>query len=464
MLRLAQIVYALAPALVLLPTPDLRAALPEFGSVVKEVNAGVVNISTTQSVNISAASIDMPTQLSPETIPLDEYLHEQPSIPEADELQSLGSGFVIKGDGEILTNAHVVKNADKITVRFPDRTEKAATLIGLDEQLDIALLKVDVKGLRPVRIGNSDVLEVGQWVLAVGSPFGLDHSATQGIISALGRSLPGGSYVPFIQTDAAVNPGNSGGPLLNTSGEVVGINSQIYSPSGGYMGLSFAIPINVAMRAAEEIREHGEVRHGWLGVGTQSLNRDLADSLNSPNLSGALVAQVTPAGPAAKAGIEPGDIIVRYNNRPVSTSTDLPPLVGETPIGAEVPLEIRRQGKNKIVKVTIQDLAQATSAVAEVSRPADDAPAGLNVRELTQEERERSGLAGGVLVESVLPGPALAAGMRDGDVILKAGGTQVRRVADLERTLQSTAPGKALPILVHRAGMDIFVALRMPEA
>lgn len=229
------------------------------------------------------------------------------------------------------------------------------------------------------------------------------------------------------------------------------------------MGLSFAIPINVAMRAAEELREHGEVRHGWLGVGTQSLNRDLADSLNSPDLRGALVAQVTPAGPAAKAGIEPGDIILRYNDRPVTKSTDLPPLVGETPIGAEVSLSIRRQGKNKTVRVKIEDLAQATE-MAELSTPANNAPAGLSVRELTQDERERSGLVNGLMVESVLPGPALTAGVRHGDVILKAGGTHVRHVVDLERTLQNTAPGKALPILVHRAGTDIFVALRMPEA
>lgn len=460
MLRRFQFLYALAPAILLFPTLNVHASPPEFGGVVKEVNAGVVNISTTQSLDISAASIEMPIPL-PEGIPLEEFLHGQPSVPQEPQLQSLGSGFVIGDDGEILTNAHVVKDADEITVRFPDQSEKVATLVGLDERLDIALLKVEAQNLKPVKIGNSDKLEVGQWVLALGSPFGLDHSATQGIISALGRSLPGGSYVPFIQTDAAVNPGNSGGPLLNTSGEVVGVNSQIYSPSGGYMGLSFAIPINVAMRAAEQLREHGEVSHGWLGVGTQALNRDLAESLNAPNLRGALVSQVTPTSPAAKAGIEAGDIILRYDGKPISSSTDLPPLVGETPIGKEVALEIRRQGKHKIVNVKIEEIGDAV-AVAEVNTPTN-APAGLNVRELTQDERELSGLRNGVIVESVLPGPALSAGVRDGDVILKAGGTQVRRIADLERTLKNTAPGKALPLLVHRAGTELFVALRMPR-
>lgn len=462
MLRSLKFFYALAPVLVVFPAFDARAVLPEFGSVIKEANSGIVNISTTQAFNASPATIEVPPQLSPEGIPLEEFLQEPPVSPEEQELQALGSGFVIGGNGEILTNAHVVKDAEEITVRFPDRSEKVATLVGLDERLDIALLKVDAKGLHPVKIGNSDELEVGQWVLALGSPFGLDYSATQGIISALGRSLPGGSYVPFIQTDAAVNPGNSGGPLLNTSGEVVGINSQIYSPSGGYMGLSFAIPINVAMRAAEQIRQHGEVNHGWLGVGTQSLNKDLADSLDSPDLSGALVSQVIPGSPAAKAGIEPGDIILRYDEKAIATATDLPPLVGETPIGEKIPIEIRRRGESKTVHVKIEEQGQAV-AVAELSTAAKT-PAGLNVRELTQQERERSGLAGGILVESVLPGPALSAGVRGGDVILKAGGTQVRRIADLERTLKNTAPGKALPLLVHRAGTDLFVALRIPKA
>lgn len=462
MLRSFKFLYALAPVLVLFPALDARAVLPEFGGVIKQANSGIVNISTTQTFNASPANIEVPPQLPPEGIPLEEFLQGPPVLPEEQELQALGSGFVIGRNGEILTNAHVVKDAEEITVRFPDRSEKVATLVGLDERLDIALLKVDAKGLHPVKIGNSDKLEVGQWVLALGSPFGLDYSATQGIISALGRNLPGGSYVPFIQTDAAVNPGNSGGPLLNTAGEVIGVNSQIYSPSGGYMGLSFAIPINVAMRAAEQLREHGKVRHGWLGVSTQSLNRDLAESLNAPNLNGALVAQVTPGSPAAQAGIEPGDIILRYDGKPIASSIDLPPLVGETPIGKEVELELRRQGKHKVVTAKIEEIGDAV-AIAEVSAPIH-APAGLSVRELTPDEREVSGLSNGVIVESVLPGPARSAGVRDGDVILKAGGTQVRRIADLERTLQNTAPGKALPLLVHRAGTELFVALRMPRA
>ena len=339
------------------------AGLPDFSELVVRNGPAVVNISTEQRADTEQAALPkLPFELpeGPDTAPLNEFFRRffgdqaEPPLPDA----SLGSGFIITADGYVLTNHHVVDGADTIIVRLSDRSELSARLVGSDARSDIALLKVESKNgaLPTVKIGDPQRLKVGEWVLAIGSPFGFDHSVTAGIVSAKGRALPQDTYVPFIQTDVAINPGNSGGPLFNMDGEVVGINSQIYSRTGGFMGLSFAVPIDVAMEVVEQLKAHGSVTRGWLGVMIQDVTRDLAESFGMPQPRGALVARVLPDGPAARAGLQAGDVILRFNGEDIVYSSDLPPRVGRTAVGGTVKVDVLRAGKPRVLRVTVAAL------------------------------------------------------------------------------------------------------------
>ena len=440
------------------------AALPELKGIIKQVSPAVVNINTTQKVQTGAPG-GMPQ--FPEGTPFDEFFKRffegRPDMPQEHEAHSLGSGFVISPDGYILTNAHVVKDAESINVRFNDHSEKPAKLIGLDERTDVALLKIQGKNLPTVTLGDSDKLEVGDWVVAIGSPFGLESTATQGIVSALGRSLPGDSYVPFIQTDAAVNPGNSGGPLINTQGEVIGINAQIFTQSGGYMGLSFAIPINVANRIADQIKTHGRASHGYLGVMIQPVTQELADSFGLQDVRGALVAQVMENSPAAKAGLQVGDVILAFNSKPVNQSSDLPPLVSATPVGEKASIDLMRKGKSVTLQAKIEELKD-TETTAAASQSGRTELAGMQVRDLSDAERKQSGLSsGGVLVLNVDKGPAREAGIRAGDILLSINNHTVTDSDDLAALLKKLDKNRSVPVLVKRGDAQIFLAMRLSE-
>ncbi len=453
------------------PTQSTEAqpGLPNFKAIIKRNQASVVNISTTQKEEEGQGMNGLPEGMPPGMPPGMEELFRQfrgmpgpRSRPGPREGNSLGSGFIISADGEILTNAHVVDGADEIIVKLADNSEKTAKVIGLDKASDVALLKIDAKGLPVVQVGDSSQLEVGDWVLAIGSPFGLEHTATQGIVSALGRSLPDGNYVPFIQTDVAVNPGNSGGPLFNTRGEVVGINSQIYSRSGGYMGLSFAIPINTAVSVARQLAATGSVQRGWLGVGIQTLNGDLAKSFGLDKPAGALVGQVDKTGPASKAGLKPGDVILEFNGTPINQSADLPPLVGETRPGTEVALTVWRDKKSRQIKLTVAQLKPAEDEVVAANDQEEQKPGILNVQvaALTAEQREQTGIeTGGVLVVGVSAGPAARAGVNAGDIILQVGDQLVGSPQELAGLAGKLPKGQPIPLLIQRNEGRIFLPL-----
>jgi serine protease Do len=385
--------------------------------------------------------------------------------PDDTPSQGRGSGFIISPDGYIVTNHHVVASADKVMVRLDDRREFDAKLVGTDKQTDVALLKIEATNLPTVKLGNSDVLKVGQWVVAIGAPFGLERSATQGIVSALSRSLPGDQYVPFIQTDVAVNPGNSGGPLFDLAGQVVGINSQIYSRTGGYMGLSFAIPINTAMNVVQQLKTEGRVERGWLGVVMQSMTQDLARSLGAKEPVGALVSQVNEGSPAAEAGMKTGDIIVAFNGKPIADSGDLPPLVGTTKPGQTVPVTVVREGKERTINVKVGSFPESDEVrLSQADEGAKGARLNLSVSELTPEQRKQLGIAGGVLVNDVGPGAAQSAGVRPGDVIVQVDNQEVKDVAHLKKLVTQLPEGKTVPMLVKRGDGALFLALSVPPA
>ncbi|MCW9089233.1 MAG: DegQ family serine endoprotease [Gammaproteobacteria bacterium] len=445
--------------------------LPEFTRLVEQYSPTVVNISTTQK---SKAGIKLPHGLEipelPEGTPWDDLLRRffgeggEGMQPEQ-ESRSLGSGFIIDRDGYILTNNHVVEGAEEIVVRLSDRREVVAELVGADQRSDIALLKIDAADLPVVQVGNSKELKVGEWVMAIGSPFGFDHSVSVGVVSALGRNLPSENYVPFIQTDVAINPGNSGGPLFNLDGEVVGINSQIYSRTGGFMGLSFAIPIDVAMDVVSQIKEQGYVSRGWLGVLIQDVTRDLAESFGMKRPHGALVAQVLDGSPAARGGIEVGDIITEFNGEEVINSSDLPPLVGRTRIGSDARVKVLRNGKMRSLKVKIAELpAEETLQEARSERQHTQTDRlGLQVGELSSAQRKELDLAsGGVLVQQVEEGPASRAGIRRGDVIIKLNSKQVKDPRQFKELVDGLPGGRSVPVLVLRRGGPLFLALRVP--
>ncbi|KKN10159.1 hypothetical protein LCGC14_1039320, partial [marine sediment metagenome] len=400
--------------------------LPEFTQLVSDNAAAVVNISTTmKNTKTNLNKREMP-QLPPgieipEGTPFDElfkHFLEQPNQnPAPYEAHSLGSGFVLSSDGYILTNYHVIKDAEEIIVRFSDRNELEAKVLGSDPRSDVALLKVEATGLEAVKLGDSTNLKVGEWVLAIGSPFGFDHSATAGIVSALGRSLPSDSYVPFIQTDVAINPGNSGGPLFNLDGEVIGINSQIYSRTGGFMGLSFAIPMDVVMNVVDQIKSQGFVSRGWLGVVIQDVTGELAESFGLNKPQGALISKVLPESPAAKAGFEAGDVVLKFDGKDVPSSSDLPPIVGRSKIGTTIPVEVMRNNKRTSMNVVIEQLPedQDFNKTNGIQGRLIDERLAIEVADLDEKQRDEFSIkAGGVLVANLEQGPASASGMRPG--------------------------------------------------
>ncbi len=446
--------------------------LPDFTDLVAEHRKSVVNISTTQK-QTTGVRPQLPKGFEIPDLPKDSPFNEffrrffgEGEIEEFDA-QSLGSGFIISSDGYIISNNHVVRNADEVIVRLSDRREFKAEVIGSDERSDIALLKINAENLPTVRLGIDYNLKVGEWVLAIGSPFGFDHSVTAGIVSAKGRSLPRENYVPFIQTDVTINPGNSGGPLFNLDGEVVGVNSQIFSRTGGFMGLSFAIPIDVAMDVAEQLQNKGRVSRGWLGVLIQDVTRELAESFGMEKPGGALIAKVLPDSPAEGAGFQVGDVVLSFNEQRVNRSSDLPPIVGRTRVGTKVPVEVLRDGKAKTLYVVTAELPeqeQVAEASAKEPETAEANKLGLAVTDLTQEQREQlQSKDHGVLVTEVSEGPARSAGIRKGDVVLMLNGVKVESSADFKRLASELPAGKAVSILVQRQGNPIFLALKAEE-
>ncbi|MEB4592969.1 DegQ family serine endoprotease [Candidatus Thiothrix sp. Deng01] len=439
------------------PAPAVTAgSLPELTTLIKQNSAAVVNVSM-EGKSGGAADDDLPEGLPPE---LKRFFRGLPDMQEHDT-RAMGSGFVVSPDGYIITNAHVVDGAKSVTVGLSDKRELPAEIIGVDKLSDIALLKIKADNLPVVQLGDSDKLEVGQWVVALGAPFGLDHSATQGIVSALSRSLPDGTYVPFIQTDVAVNPGNSGGPLFDLGGRVVGVNSQIYSRSGGYMGISFAIPVNVVKNVIEQLKTNGQVSRGWLGVEIQDMDQGLASSFNLAQPEGALVAGVQPNSPAEKAGIQTGDIIVGFGDGKVTSASDLPLLVGNTPIGSQVPIKIRRSGVEKTLDVTIAKLDNKDQEGPKAaSDQKEKGMLGLAVSTLSADELKERKLDNGVLVQEVLAdSPAEKAGLEAGDVIVSVNSQAIKSPADLKTAVQSAPEGRPLAMLVMQGERMRFLAV-----
>lgn len=450
--------------------PAQAASLPDFTQLVENNRAAVVNISTTQKLSRRMPSFEMPDL--PEDSPFgdlfrhffDERRGNENGKEHDFEVKSLGSGFIISEDGYVLTNNHVVKDAEEIIVRLYDRRELQAKVVGRDTKSDIALIKIEANNLPVAKIGDSTRLKAGEWVLAIGSPFGFEASVTAGIVSAVGRSLPSENYVPFIQTDVAINPGNSGGPLYNLNGEVVGVNSQIYSRTGGYMGLSFSIPIEMAMEVADQLKQSGHVQRGWLGVLIQDVTRELAESFGMERPRGALVARVLPDGPAEKAGLRPGDVILSFNEQPVERSSSLPPLVGRTEVGKTVTLRLMRAGKIEAVKLVIGELPAdeeiPTEAKAEKALATDRL--GLSVSEMTPAQRKQQQVDhGGVLVNEVAEGAASHAGVHQGDVILMLNQSEVQGVEDYKRLVDGLPTERRIALLVQRQGSPMFLTLQL---
>ena len=448
-------------------------SLPDFTKLVENTGNAVVNISTTQKAKSGHMNLPEGIEIPdlPEGSPFGDLFKHffgegGKGMPRQQESKSLGSGFIISRDGYILTNNHVVKDADEVIVRLDDRRELKAEIIGTDERSDVALLKIEADNLPVAKIGKSEELKVGEWVLAIGSPFGFDRSATAGIVSAKGRALPRENYVPFIQTDVAINPGNSGGPLFNLDGEVVGVNSQIYSRTGGYMGLSFSIPIEVAMDVVKQLKEHGKVSRGWLGVLIQDVTLELAESFGMSKPQGALIARVMPNSPAEKAKMQVGDIVVSFNGKDIERSSSLPPVVGRTPVGKKVPVKVVRGGSSQTLWVQLGELPDKDEQIsrAEESKTTSDNRLNVRVADLTADQRKELGIEGGILVEMVGDGPASDSGVREGDIILRIDAKLIRNVDDFEKVIEKLPVGKSLAVLIQRRGGPIFLALKIPKS
>ena len=432
--------------------PGARVAVPDFTSIVEENGAAVVNVSVVGKSN-KTAGMAMP-EMDPSN-PFYEFFKQfRGQMPQNQTpVQGLGSGFIVRADGIILTNAHVVADATTVTVKLTDKREYKAKVLGIDKPSDVAVIKIEATNLPVVKIDRNDDVKVGEWVLAIGSPYGFDNTVTSGIVSAKARALPGDTYVPFIQTDVAVNPGNSGGPLFNMKGEVIGINSQIYSRSGGYQGLSFAVPIDVALKVQDQLLQNGRVTRGRLGVGIQDVNQALAESFGLKKTAGALVSSVEKDSPAAKAGIEPGDVIVRYNGADVNTSAQLPVLVSNTKPGEVAKLDIVRKGDARTLNVTVGEL-KADKVAAAADSSAEQGRLGVAVRALSAEERQQAGIAGGVVVQNAT-GAAATAGIQPGDVILSVNNVPVKNVEQLRQLVAKA--GKRIALLVQREDAKMYV-------
>lgn len=439
--------------------------LPDFTELAEKQGPTVVNISTVQ-VHKNGKMM-MPFPNVPEDDPFYEFFHRfSPHGGQGGgqdyKTQSLGSGFILSSDGYILTNAHVVNDADEVIVKLTDKREFKARIIGVDIRSDVALVKIDATNLPKITIGDPSQMKVGEWVVAIGSPFGLENTVTAGIVSAKGRALPAENYVPFIQTDVAINPGNSGGPLFNMKGEVIGINSQIYSRSGGYMGLSFAIPIDVALDVTNQLKSSGKVTRGWLGIGIQEITKELADSFGIKTTSGALVAGVEKGSPAEKAGMEAGDVIVKFDGKTINTSSDLPRIVGVSKPGREVTVEILRRSATRNLRVTIGEMPANKEEVALARAPAKSEAnnIGLVVRELTPQQKKKINGRNGVLVIDV-QGAAGQAGIRRGDVILALNNTEVSTLDQFNKAINAVPSGKTIALLVLRGDSTLYVPVKV---
>ena len=461
-------------------TQTAGAQLPDFTELAEKNAPSVVNISTKKSSK-PGKQFHRPEQNKipeiPEDSPLNElFEHFFGGVPDHGRVpdqffnnEAMGSGFIISADGYVLTNHHVVSGADEIIVRLSDRREFTAKLIGSDKASDVALVRIDAESLPTVTIGKGKDLRVGEWVLAIGSPFGFDHSVTAGIVSAKGRSLPTENYVPYIQTDVAINPGNSGGPLFNLEGEVVGINSQIYSRTGGFMGVSFAIPIEVAMNVADQLRTKGKVTRGWLGVLIQDVTRSLAESFGMEQPHGALVAQVIPDSPAQKAGIQVGDIIVSYNDEVVKRSSSLPPMVGSSSVDILAKVVVLRHGEKMTLSVNIGELpdnqlASSPAAPGNAKDGAEGELLGLAVKDLNEEQRKKLGIAdGGVIVSEVTASAAREAGIQVGQVIVMLQNHKIKNVVGFREQVKKLKRGKPVALLVQEKDGSRWLTLTIPE-
>jgi serine protease Do len=444
------------------------AQLPDFTQLVEKEGQAVVNISVTQVVRMEEGPGGF--HGLPEDDPFWEFFRRfMPPHgrggergPRDETRRGAGSGFFVSTDGYILTNAHVVDDAEEVVVKLTDKREFNARVIGTDSRTDIALIKIDASGLPKVTVGDPNRLRVGEWVVAIGSPFGFENSVTAGIVSAKGRSLPSENYVPFIQTDVAVNPGNSGGPLFNMRGEVVGVNSQIISRSGGYMGLSFAIPIDVALEVADQLKIHGKVSRGRLGVVIQEVTAELAKSFGLARPAGALIADVEQGSPADKAGLEASDIVLKFGGRTVESSIDLPRMVGATRPGTKVPLEIWRKGKAQTVTVTVGELPEETVGAEQPRKSAKRADrAGFVLSDLSPSQKKALDIDQGVYVEET-QGAAARVGIRRGDVILAVNNQQVNSVERFAEILANTKKGQVIALLVKRGKTSTYVPLTIP--
>jgi serine protease Do len=458
MLRKAILVFCL---LLFVPLAGVAQAqgLPDFTELVEKQGPAVVNVSTT------SAARGGPQSPVPEDDPFYDFFRRfGPPQPRDYEARSLGSGFIISADGYILTNAHVVEAAEDITVKLNDKREFKAKVIGSDKRTDVAVIKIEASGLPAVKIGDPERLKVGEWVLAIGSPFGFESTVTAGIVSAKGRSLPQENYVPFIQTDVAINPGNSGGPLFNLKGEVVGINSQIYSRTGGFMGLSFAIPIDVAMDITHQLRTAGRVSRGRIGVVIQEVTKELAESFGLPKAAGALVNSVEKGGSADKAGLEPSDVILKFDGKMVNSSADLPRMVAQTRPGSKVTMQIWRKGAAKDVTVTVGEMPEEKVVQRAGRRDSKAgnvvARLGLTVSELSAEQRKELGIGGGLLVEDV-QGAAAKAGIRRGDVLMALNNQDIKSVEQLTQLLNQFEKAKSVALLIRRGDGALYVPLRL---
>jgi serine protease Do len=435
------------------PAAIAPVSAPNYRAIVAQNQAAVVGISVEGRTQVSSQMPDLGNLFG-----FDPFGNRvEPRLRQGIPMRGQGSGFIISADGLVLTNAHVVKGADQVLVKLTDHREFKAKVLGVDAESDIAVLKIDGHGLQPVRLGNSDLLSVGDYVLAIGAPFGLEQTATAGIVSAKARSLPGDGAVPFIQTDAAVNPGNSGGPLFDATGAVVGINSQIYTSSGGNQGVAFAIPIKLAEQVETQIVKIGKVEHGRLGIEVQSLDQSLADSfkLSSPN--GALVAKVVPDSAAAHAGLKPGDVILKLNDENINDAGQLSARVSMAPPGEQITLAISRDGKPMTLKVKLGSANELT-ADNQSADSSDQMHLGLSVRPLSPNEREQTGVPNGLVVEDA-QGRAAEAGIQQGDVVLSVNGTPVNSVAQLRALVREH--GKQMALLIQRGDSRIFVPVAL---
>ena len=442
--------------------------LPDFTKLVEENNASIVNISTTREGNLPKNHPQL------ENDELNKFFEKffgdkLPNAPRQRNTQSLGSGFIYSSDGYIVTNHHVIKNAKKIIVKLNNKTELTAKVVGSDEQSDIALLKVKAKNLQPVKIGNSEDIKVGQWVLAIGSPFGFESTVTAGIVSAKGRSLPNGNYVPFIQTDVAINPGNSGGPLFDLSGKVVGVNAQIFTRSGGFMGLSFAIPIHVAEDVINQLKKNGKVVRGWLGVYIQEVTDNLAKSFGMKKPMGALISKIIPDGPAEKSDLKVGDIILEFNNKKILNSSDLPPIVGSSKVGKRVDVKVLRSGKEMTIKFKVGKLPdqmqiQAKSDNSEPNKKSNINILGMDITNITSEMKKNLKLkdTNGVFVKKVIKEPAVSASLAAGDIIKQIAGVNVIDVNQFQKVVSRLSKGNFVSLLVRKANnSSVYLAIKI---